>query len=84
VTGSPFGAARCSLAGNLDGQWGTAQAGDALRAAALQSQIRVNFKQCLKKKKSKAINKTARRANHFRFTESHVKPQNKKYFALSE
>ena len=27
---------------------------------------------------------TARRANHFWFTEPRVKPQNKKYFALSE
>jgi hypothetical protein len=27
------------VAGNLDGQWGAAQAGDATRAAALQTQI---------------------------------------------
>jgi hypothetical protein len=35
------------VAGNLDGQWATAQAGDALRAAALQTQIGGGFKLCL-------------------------------------
>jgi hypothetical protein len=34
--------------------------------------------------KSSAINKIARRANRFRFTEIVVNPQNKKYFAFPE
>jgi hypothetical protein len=36
---APFGADRCSLPRNLDGQWGIAQAGKVLREAALQTQI---------------------------------------------
>jgi len=40
MTGSPFGAARCSLPRNLDGRRVGAQAAGALRAAVLQIQIR--------------------------------------------
>jgi hypothetical protein len=36
------------------------------------------------KENASTINKTARRANHFRFTENLVNPQNKKYFAFPE
>jgi hypothetical protein len=35
-----LGTGGCSLAGNLDGRWVPAQAAGALRAAALQRQIR--------------------------------------------